>query len=420
MKVAVVYDVGSAGPLDLAQAARGLCDLIFVHQRGDPRTDGITGLLGEVGTPLDVTGFGTDGIVTALRGLHPAGIVTFSENQLRLTAELAARLGLPGNSRRTVRRLTDKASQRTRLASCGVDSVRFGLIRGLRDVDDALAAVGTPAVIKPRTGTGSRHTYLVRSNAEARRTVADVFDSCRAAGERMTLLLEELLVGDEHWAASGWGDYLSVESVTVAGEIRHLGIAGRFPLAPPFRETGLMHPSPIGEPLAERARALTSSALAALGVEFGVTHTEIKVTAGGPRVIEVNGRLGGYVADVLRRSGAPDPVRAALLASLGRGEGATVPVAHSAVAFQLHLPAPDRVATVAKVHGLEQIGALSGVQSVRWSAPPGTTLDWREGTQSYLGVVSGAAPDHDRLSRLRAQISSLLRIEYADPVKAGR
>ena len=44
---------------------------------------------------------------------------------------------------------------------------------------------------------------------------------------------------------------------------------------------------------------MASEAITALGIRTGCLHTEIKVTDDGPRVIEVNGRIGGFVAPVL-------------------------------------------------------------------------------------------------------------------------
>lgn len=44
----------------------------------------------------------------------------------------------------------------------------------------------------------------------------------------------------------------------------------------------------------------------------GVTHTELKLSADGPVVIEVNGRLGGAINELYTLTGRYQPVRAAL------------------------------------------------------------------------------------------------------------
>jgi len=100
-------------------------------------------------------------------------------------------------------------------------------------------------------------------------------------------------------AERAFADYVSVESLVAYGEISHLAVTGRFPLARPFRETGMFIPADL--PQAQQAVVLevATAALRALGVQTGCFHTEIKLTPSGPRVIEVNGRLGGGVPDML-------------------------------------------------------------------------------------------------------------------------
>ena len=78
-----------------------------------------------------------------------------------------------------------------------------------------------------------------------------------------------------------------------------MAFCGRFPLADPFRETGNFIPA-IFDPDTEGALLqLVDDAVRALGIRDSVIHTEIKLTADGPRLIEVNGRLGGRPPFVL-------------------------------------------------------------------------------------------------------------------------
>src|SRR5256886_1960138 len=114
-RVLVFYDMGSVAPKRMAAAARDAgCKLVFLpadseHARSMRRT------LGLFGTVVDPTGRGFAEVVAELRALRPAGIVTFSETQLRPTARLAGALGLDYQSPADVHALTDKAEQRRRL-----------------------------------------------------------------------------------------------------------------------------------------------------------------------------------------------------------------------------------------------------------------------------------------------------------------
>ncbi len=89
--------------------------------------------------------------------------------------------------------------------------------------------------------------------------------------------------------------FVSVETVSTGEERHHVAVFDKLPLAFGFAETG-----DIG--LTRRSRdevveivATVDAALSALEVRDRVTHTEVAVTTSGPQVIEVNGRLGGYV-----------------------------------------------------------------------------------------------------------------------------
>ncbi len=87
----------------------------------------------------------------------------------------------------------------------------------------------------------------------------------------------------------------------------------------------------------------TSAALDALDVRWRVTHTELRVTQSEVEIIEVNGRVGGYLARLLRPLGGPDLVRAALTVALGRVPNCEGPVDdRRGYMFGLYMPFPRR------------------------------------------------------------------------------
>ncbi len=74
--------------------------------------------------------------------------------------------------------------------------------------------------------------------------------------------------------------YVSVESLVVDGQPFTLGVTGKFPLRPPFREQGQFIPSQLPESEHAAVARLASHAATALGVWRGLVHTEIKLTPG--------------------------------------------------------------------------------------------------------------------------------------------
>ncbi|CRK56699.1 hypothetical protein [Alloactinosynnema sp. L-07] len=401
--VAVVHDLASADPVTVIGAARRLCAPVFVCDRERMRPD--AAWPGAYATVIDVTGLGPDERAAAVAAVLPAGVVTFSEYQLAETARLAATLGLPGHAAATVDVLTDKFAQRRALAAAGVQPTRCAVVT---DVDAAIAEVGLPAVVKPRVGAGSRHTSRVDTRDEFAAAVA-------AAG--VPVVAEELLVGDQSVAGVGFGDYVSVESVHTPAGSRQVCVTGKFPLAEPFRETGMLLPSPLADESA--VLALDAAATDALGIRHGIAHTEIKLTPDGPRVIEVNGRLGGYAWEILHRAGGPNLVAVALRLAMGEDPQVSAPTWRG-VTYQVFLTPPAAGGVLVEVSGVDAVRALPGVRKVDVHAQPGAVVDASVGTQAHLGLVYGAAADHAGVLDVADSVRSLFRPVLAEAVGAPR
>ncbi|MDQ1294536.1 MAG: hypothetical protein QG608_2420 [Actinomycetota bacterium] len=400
--VAVVHDLGSAGPLTVRAAAARLCDVLFVCDFALPQVAADRQSLERVGRLLDLTGLDSPRRSAALREAAPDALTTFGEHRLRQTAQWASALGLPFHSEETVRLLTDKGLQRDRLAERGVDPLRPLRFRAddPQALDD-LAALGFPLVVKPRSGAGSTHTHRLDDAVEAEALLPRL-----PAG--LDLVAEPLLPGAPQVAGPAWGDYVSVESAHRGQEHRVLALTGKFPLAPPFRETGMMLPSTLAEADRKAVLALEAGAVRALGIRHGITHTEIKLTPDGPRIIEVNGRVGGYVPEILKRAGGTDLVRAALALALGHDlPPAASGVPNGTVTYQYFLTPPvDCTGVLVRDLDLARVQELPGVLQIDARAGAGRRVDWRQGTQGHLGVVHGAAADHGALAQTAADIEA--------------
>jgi hypothetical protein len=160
--------------------------------------------------------------------------------------------------------------------------------------------------------------------------------------------------------------------------------------------------------------ALVEASVAALGVERGVLHTEVKLTPAGPRLIEVNGRPGGGVAEMLGSVGEVDLFRIAPDVAAGTFEPPALPLPLDRVAYLFYVHAPDAPATVTSVEGLEELGQAPGVEAVFLNRPPGTVVDWRDGNHGYVYSVRGVVEDHDALRAFARTLPQRVRVEV-DP-----
>ncbi|WP_432190127.1 ATP-grasp domain-containing protein [Streptomyces sp. Tue6028] len=401
----VVVHADGAPPSEVAVPLATWADCVFVVP-ADDYTRKITPVLAAFGEVLEVDT--VENTAERLRAYAPDGIVTYCEQMQRLTAHLAELLKLPYHSRDMAELLTDKWRQRAALRAAGVDSVRTALIHSEQEWAAAAAHVGFPAVLKPVHGVASGNTFYVPDEAAGLSRLREVLALDRpgliADGG---LVLEEFLRGRP---CQPFGDYVSVELAVFDGELIDIGVTGKLPMAAPFRETGRFWPSPFNKAENEEFLALAHSAVRALGVQWGITHTELKLTPEGPRLIEVNGRLGGGIQDLALSAMGLDLVEYAARIALGDPTPPRRVPVHG-VHYQVLPPAPQQACEVVAVEGVEAVRALAGVKTCRMYVKPGQHLEGGVATLE-LGRINGVAADHAAFAELVHQAWSLLRLRF--------
>lgn len=214
------------------------------------------------------------------------GVFCYDEALILPAAQVAEALGLPGPTVTAVRNCRDKHRTRALLRDAGLPQPKFALVADLEEAAAAAEWIGYPVVVKPRGLGASRGVGLVRSASD----LAGFFADARSAHHpgvptyRAGILVEEYLEGPE----------ISVDGVVHGGEYASMFLARKeVALSPYFEETG--HLVDAGDRLLSdpALRWVLAKTHRALRVTDAVTHTELRLTARGFVVIEVNGRLGG-------------------------------------------------------------------------------------------------------------------------------
>lgn len=400
--VVPVFPKSGVRPSDIADAARR-CGLtpVFVA---------FSGALGAA-ERAEYEGFGplheTDEhdigpLVEHLRRYDMAGVTTFSEGLLRFTADLAHRLDLPYHDRETATRLTDKAAQRSRLAERGVDAVWSVPVTSRAEALALIERRPGPVVVKPVRGQSSIDTHLVRDAADF---PADVTPT----GER-PFVVEEFLLGRDE---GDFGDYVSVESLVVEGTAHTIGVTGKFPLMPPFREHGGFVPSHLDPEESTRVARLAGDAALALGIRQGLVHTEIKLTPQGPRIIEVNGRLGGFVADMYQRALGTDLHELGIRVACGLPVDLPGTAAHT-VEFQYFGLSPLPGGVLRRIDGVDALLAQPGIVGRIQRLHEGEALP-AQSTSYFLDVLRGTAPNHAAMLDTIDRALAPLRLTFEEP-----
>ena len=411
--LAVAYDVTSSSPLELVEALAGRCDLVWVVEAADPALGAWARLLPRLGPVVDATDRPESEVARDLDALGVDGVVAFTDSQLLRAARLSEALGLEGNRPRTVLALTDKLVQRQTLADAGLPGPRFVAVpvdTPVADLAGLVSGLDFPVVVKPRWGSGSRNTVEVADPATAVGYLRGVLGG-RDPGD---LLVEEKLPDPVGSGSTDFAGYVSVEAVAAGGLVVPLAVTGKFPLAPPCRETGNFLPHHLTASAARKVEALAVRGAEALGVTSGALHIEVMLTPDGPRIIEVNGRIGGGGIDTLYAAvhGRSLTAIAAAVAVGEHPDPGTPGTVDDGYAYTYFVQAPARATRLDGLDGLDRLQALDGVVATSVNRNVGDALDWRDGSQGYLVSVRGRASGLEELGRVPDRVAGSLSISW--------
>jgi biotin carboxylase len=335
------------------------------------------------------------------------GVISSCDYYLSTVARVAAHLGLPGPDPEAVERAYRKDLTRGALRAAGVPGPRFALTEGWSATAKEAAELGYPLVVKPVDLCGGMHVRKVADEAELREAflALEAFPiNARNQPRVRSVLLEELLTGPE----------VSVETVTVDGVTHVIGVTDKSLAGEPwFVESGHMFPADLDAADRDAAVGTAVAAVAALGLDNAVAHTEVKLTADGPRLIEVNPRpAGNRITELVRRvTGIDLP---AVYAQLAVGQRPNLNVAgtgvrSAAISFLL----PPRSGLVAGIAGVDRLDGAAGV--VDWAAKPaGHRAGEPTSNNTYLGHVVVTDVDGAGARARAEQVIGGLTVRYAE------
>jgi biotin carboxylase len=290
------------------------------------------------------------------------GVMCWDEPLVMPAATLADEFGVPGLSPSGVLGCRDKHTTRTRLTAAGIAQPASAMVYDEQQAVEAAARTGYPVVVKPRALGASMGVVLAADEHELRAAYRIASDASLVgdAEYRGGALIEEFAAGDE----------ISVDGAVHKGEYRPMFIARkRTGLHPYFEETG--HVVDAADPLlADRALMnMLAQAHEVLGVQDGLTHTEVMLTRRGPVIIEVNGRLGGDLIPFLGRTATGiDPGVVIVDVALGR-RPELAPTRSRAAGIAFGYPEQDCV-----VRSVRVPAQADGLIAAEPMADPGTTL----------------------------------------------
>lgn len=314
------------------------------------------------------------------------GVITSCDYYLPLAARIAERLRLPGPTPESVQAACRKDVTRRTLQAAGVPGPRFAVCESRVAAVEAARGLGYPLVCKPVDLCAGMFVRRVDDEEQLNRAhhaAAGFPVNARGQLRSPALLLEELLHGAE----------FSVETVSYAGVHHVVGVTDKsVGAAPAFVETGHMFPAGLSAEEARLLAATAQAALEALGIQQAVTHTEIKLTADGPRVIEVNPRpAGNRITELVRHVTGIDLAAAAVHVALGAEPDLVrqpTGISSAAIGFVV----PEAGGVLEGFDGAQGLADAPGVLECRL-ADSGTPVKSPDSNNGYLGHLMAAHPE---------------------------
>ena len=296
-KLAIIGASDFQNPLILKAKERGIETHVFAWKAG---------AVGEVTAdyfyPISITE--KDAILRECQRIGIDGIASIGSDLANIAVSYVAdRMGLVANSPDCVHKSTDKHAMRDVFASCGDPSPVSILVTPDLDFE----ALTYPVIVKPVDRSGSRGVSKVASPAD----MASAIALAREEGFSDDVLVEQFVGGQE----------FSVEYVSWKGHHRFLALTEKFTTgAPHFIEYGHLEPARVGASDLDTIKSAVEHALNSLGVEFGASHSEIKLQEDGSVVfIEIGSRMGGDCigSHLVELSSGYDYVNAVIDVALG-------------------------------------------------------------------------------------------------------
>ena len=362
----------------------------------DPEAVGIP----EADEFLCISTIDKEAVLEAARKYEPDYIITStSDMPVRTVAWVNEQLGRQNDiSYKDAFCATDKAAMRRRMKQCGVPIPEFHVISTFEELEAIYEQMGERFVIKPADNAASRGVFLINKQDDP--DLKAIFAHTKEYSRSGEVLVEEFMTGPE----------VSVESFTVNGETRIITITDKkVTEVPYFVETGHTEPSRLSKAQQDDIRDVATRAIKAVGIVNGPSHTEIKVTPTGAKLVEIAARLGGdfITSRLVPLSSGVDMIDCCISSTIGEEVKWDRTLERgSAIRF---IQAQE--GTIAGITGVEEAKAMPGVQEVVLYKGVGDVVPKLESSGDRLGHVIAIGLDADEAEKNCEEALAKIKIE---------
>lgn len=292
---------------------------------------------------------------------------------------------------------TNKVAMRRRLREYGVPVPEFHEVKSLEEFLEISHLMSDQFILKPSDNAASRGVILVKKGESL--DLEQLYCYCAGYSHNGVVIAEEFMTGQE----------VSVEAYSVKGQPHIITITDKIVTELPFFvELGHTQPSRLKVEEQEDIKQVAEKAICAIGMKNGPTHTEIKVTPQGAKVVEIAARLGGdfITSKLVPLSTGIDMIQCTFSTLFGeqvqfertRSNG-------SAIRF-----IQGEKGVLDAVYGMEEARSMPGVQEVELYKIPGDAVKRPENSSDRVGHVIAVGKDADEAAENAEKALEKIRV----------
>lgn len=343
-----------------------------------------------------------ESVMSAAKKHNIDAIMTLASDMPIMTvAKVSKKLGLVGVDLDTAIKATNKSKMRESLKSFGVPVPLFYKVDSLDKCIKAVNKIkdkGYKCILKPADNSGSRGIVLLPDFNE--KTINIAYNYSKNNSRNKIVMVEEFMEGPE----------VSVETISVDGKCNIIQITDKITTgAPYFVEMGHSQPSQLPDSIKDKIKEITIAANKAIGIISGPSHTEIKITQNGPKIVEIGARLGGdnITTHLTPLSTGVDMVESCIKIALGEKPDIRIKY-DKASAIRYFDQSHGRIKSIS---GVEEASKLPGIIQISIIHGKDHIINGIKSSSDRVGFVIGQADDCKGAISTVIKALSLIKID---------
>ncbi|MGY5045115.1 ATP-grasp domain-containing protein [Streptomyces sp. 900105755] len=310
---------------------------------------------------------------------------------------LAEEFGLPGNGARLALARRDKSAMRETAARSGVRIPRYVMVEDAAGIARAARDVGFPAIAKHTGGAGSHGIRLLSGPGDVE-DLSALHRTDHFGRPVEAWLVEQYVRGRE--LGVNFFSHDGTHHVLDIWEYRQPD--DRDYSFPYWEWAQISQDDPDWQTAVDYVRQVLDT----FGVRLGPSHTEIKMSAGEPYLIELGARLPAYpMIDAWLAHSDLDPHRQTLAGRLGEvPKIATEPVKFDGYCGANAIRNDGPAGRLVEIRGLDEVERLPGVDKLVVRYRPGDMVPTTTSIATIPLRVSVSAPDRRTLIQRMAAV----------------